>query len=55
MNESIEQTAYSWLNGNQLSYDIWSKKYRNDNEDFEHWLDRVSGGNTYVRQLIKGK
>lgn len=55
MNESIEQTAYSWLNGNQLSYDIWSKKYRNDNEDFEQWLDRVSGGTEEVKELIRAK
>lgn len=52
---NIEQSAYKWLNGNQLSYDIWSKKYRNNNEDFEHWLDRVSGGNNLVKQLIKDK
>lgn len=55
MNESIEQTAYSWLNGNQLSYDIWSKKYRNDNETFEQWLDRVSGGTEEVKELIRAK
>lgn len=44
-----------WLGNNQLSLDIWHKKYQIDGEDFEHWLDRVSGGNTYVRQLIKDK
>lgn len=55
MNESIEQTAYNWLNGNQLSYDIWSKKYRNGNESFEQWLDRVSGGTEEVKELIRAK
>ena len=33
-----------WLGNNQLSLDIWNKKYRVDNETFEQWLDRVSGG-----------
>lgn len=55
MNENIEQTAYNWLNRNQLSYDIWSKKYRNDNESFEQWLDRVSGGTEEVKELIRAK
>lgn len=44
-----------WLGNNQLSLDIWSKKYRNGNESFEEWLDRISGGNTLVKQLIKDK
>jgi len=44
-----------WLGNNQLSLDIWDKKYRINNESFEEWLDRVSGGNPYVRQLIKDK
>ena len=52
---NIEQSAYKWLNGNQLSYDIWSKKYRNNNETFEQWLDRVSGGTEEVKELIRAK
>lgn len=44
-----------WLGNNQLSLDIWHKKYQINNESFEEWLDRVSGGNSYVRQLIKDK
>lgn len=44
-----------WLGNNQLSLDIWHKKYQINNENFEEWLDRVSGGNSYVRQLIKDK
>lgn len=44
-----------WLRNNQLSLDIWHKKYQINNESFEEWLDRVSGGNSYVRQLIKDK
>lgn len=48
-------TEREWLNGNQLSLDIWNNKYRCGEETFEEWLDRVSGGNTEVRQLIKDK
>lgn len=48
-------TEKEWLGDNQLSLDIWHKKYQINNESFEEWLDRVSGGNSYVRQLIKDK
>lgn len=48
-------TEREWLNGNQLSLDIWNNKYRCGEETFEEWLDRVSGGNAGVRQLIKDK
>lgn len=48
-------TAEEWLNGNQLSLDIWNKKYRVGNEDFEQWLDRVSGGDKEIRELIREK
>lgn len=48
-------TEREWLNGNQLSLDIWNNKYRCGEETFEEWLDRVSGGNKEVRQLIKDK
>ena len=27
----IDQKAFEWLNENQLSYDIWDKKYRYNN------------------------
>lgn len=48
-------TEQEWLGNNQLSLDIFNKKYRINNESFEEWLDRISGGNTLVRQLIKDK
>lgn len=48
-------TAEEWLNNNQLSLDIWSKKYRFQNETFEEWLDRVSGGNSEIKRLIREK
>ena len=45
-----------WLGtDNQLGIDIWEKKYRYENETFEEWLDRVSGGNQSIRALIKDK
>ena len=48
-------TEKEWLNENQLSLDIWHKKYQVNGETFEEWLDRVSGGNKDVRELIKDK
>ena len=44
-----------WLNNNQLSIDIFNKKYRHNNEDLEQWLNRVSGGNSEIKRLIKEK
>lgn len=48
-------TEQDWLGNNQLSLDIWSNKYRCEEESFEEWLDRVSGGNKEIRTLIKEK
>lgn len=39
----------------QLGMDIWAKKYQNNGESFEEWLDRVSGGDEDVKQLIIDK
>lgn len=50
-----DNSAKEWLNGNELSYQIWTKKYRRNNETFEQWLDRVSNGNEKVKELIKSK
>ena len=44
-----------WLGDNQLSLDIWNKKYRVDNEDFEEWLDRVSNRDENIKNLIRAK
>ncbi|MCK5564289.1 MAG: ribonucleoside-diphosphate reductase, adenosylcobalamin-dependent, partial [Planctomycetes bacterium] len=41
--------------GSELGVDIWNNKYRNDNESFDDWLTRVSGGDSEVHQLIKEK
>ena len=49
-------TVQDWLGiDNKLGIDIWEKKYRYNNETFEEWLDRVSGRNESVKQLIKEK
>ena len=51
----VELNAFNWLNKNQLSYDIWDKKYRFNQESFDSWLDRVSGGDEYIKRLIYEK
>ena len=48
-------TEQEWLGNNQLSLDIWSKKYRYKDESFEQWLDRVSGNNSEIKKLIREK
>lgn len=50
-----DNQAYQWLDGNELGYDIWNNKYRFQNESHNEWLDRVSGGNKSIRQLIEEK
>ena len=45
-----------WLGeDNQLGVDIWTRKYQYGDETFDKWLDRVSGGNEKIRQLIVEK
>ena len=45
-----------WLDeDNQLGIDIWHAKYQNGHETFDEWLDRVSGNNPAVRELIEKK
>lgn len=39
----------------ELGEDIWKKKYQRNGESFEDWLERVSGGDTQVAQLIVDK
>ena len=48
-------TEKEWLGDNQLSIDIWNKKYRWNNEPLEDWFKRVSGGNKQIEQLIRQK
>ena len=49
-------TIEEWLGSeNKLGIDIWNKKYRNNNESFEDWLNRVSDDDKEVKKLIKEK
>lgn len=49
-------TAEEWLGqDNQLGIDIWTKKYRNEEEDFDGWLHRISGGNERIEKYIREK
>ena len=49
-------TVQEWLGkDNKLGIDIWERKYRYNNESFDEWLDRVSGGDKEVKKLIKDK
>lgn len=43
-----------WLSS-QLSQDIYNKKYRNGEEDFNEFLERVSHGYKPIKDLIKDK
>lgn len=45
-------TKEEWLNNNELSLTILNKKYINGDETFEQFLDRVSGGNNSIKELI---
>jgi len=47
--------AKEWLKGSELGIDIWSKKYQHEGESFNKWLNRVSGGNPDIKQLILEK
>lgn len=56
MNDTVFMTVEDWLGkDNQLGIDIWNKKYRYDNETFGEWLERVSGHNERVKQMIVEK
>lgn len=49
-------TVQEWLGTeNQLGQDIWERKYRYENETFDKWINRVSGGNSEIANLIKEK
>lgn len=48
-------TIEEWLNNNELSINIFNKKYRYNNESFEEFLDRISHGYTPIKELIRSK
>lgn len=46
-------TVSEWLGkNNTIGLDIWKNKYQWNNETFDEWLDRVSGGDNELRELI---
>ena len=46
-------TIEEWLGeDNILGIDIWRNKYRENDESFDEWLDRVSGGDYELKMLI---
>jgi ribonucleotide reductase alpha subunit len=47
-----ESKTLEWIKDNELSLDIWNRKYRYDNESRDEWLERVSGGNKNIQQQI---
>lgn len=55
MEKNISHDALNWLEHNQLAYDIWTKKYRYNEESFEDWICRVSNGKEDVKKLILEK
>lgn len=49
-------TVEEWLGEeNQLGQDIWTKKYCNEEEDFDSWIHRISGGNEEIGAYIREK
>ena len=47
-------TVEEWLGeDNTLGIKIWKNKYRHNDESFEEWLDRVSGNDEEVKDLIR--
>ena len=48
-------TAEEWLNGNELSVNIFNKKYRNNGESLEEFFERVGHGYSPIIELIKEK
>lgn len=50
------KTVEEWLGkDNTLGIDIWRKKYQYNNEMFPEWIERVSGGDDEIADLIEDK
>ena len=50
--ERARLRKYGW-EMTDLQRDIYEKKYRYDNEPFDEFLNRVSGGNNFIKKAIK--
>ena len=56
MRDNTKEKLKQWLGeDNQIGMDIWEKKYRYNNESFDEWIDRVSGGDEDIKELILSK
>ncbi len=51
--ETAPSTIEEWLHNEELPIQIWKNKYRQGEESFEQWLDRVSGKDPKIKALIK--
>ena len=52
--ERARLRKYGWQM-TDLQRDIYEKKYRFENESFDEFLTRVSGGNNFIKKAIKDK
>ena len=53
LQELAQMKIEDWLGkNNQLGIDIWNKKYRNNDESFAHWIERISAGHDDVAKMI---
>lgn len=49
-------TIQEWLGkDNEIGISIWERKYQNNNESFEQWLDRISNGKENIKSIIRDK
>lgn len=49
-------TIEEWLGkDNEIGISIWERKYQHNGENFEQWLDRISGKKENVKQIIRDK
>ena len=49
-------TLDEWLgHDNQIGKDIWTNKYRFKDETVDEWINRISGGNKNIAELIRQK
>lgn len=55
MTEESKQKLTEWVDGNQLGIDIVTKKYLQDGEEFDHWVDRITGGDADFKRLLLEK
>lgn len=49
-------TIQEWLGkDNEIGISIWERKYQHNGEDFETWLNRVSGNKENIKEIIRNK